>query len=285
MRLVMTLLVRDEEDVIGENIEFHIKQGVDHFIITDNLSEDGTKKIIADYVRRGLVTYVFEPKDDYSQDEWVTSMARRAAVDRQADWVINSDADEFWMPADETNTLKSALAALPQAKLAIQVPRFNCPPTDIDGLGFFPERMAYRERQSFNLLGEPLPPKVCHRAFADIVLDQGNHSVSHRGIVIPATLGALRILHYPVRSYAQFVNKIVKGGAAYRRNTRLPVSLGHVWRKLFQQWEDTGSLLDFYQGVVLSESGMSDKIRRGDLIYDDRVLQALLGSTRPHRGE
>jgi hypothetical protein len=35
MKVVMTLLVRDEEDILRENIDFHLKQGVDHFIISN----------------------------------------------------------------------------------------------------------------------------------------------------------------------------------------------------------------------------------------------------------
>ena len=91
----MTLLVRDEEDILAANLDFHLSQGVDFFIITDNLSVDGTRGIIDSYVRRKLAVRLDEPTDDYSQARWVTRMARMAAVDYRADWVINNDADEF----------------------------------------------------------------------------------------------------------------------------------------------------------------------------------------------
>ena len=32
MKLVMTLLVRDEEDIVRENLDFHLAQGVDQVI-------------------------------------------------------------------------------------------------------------------------------------------------------------------------------------------------------------------------------------------------------------
>src|SRR5471030_48631 len=96
MKLVMTLLVRDEEDILAANFDFHLAQGVDFFIVTDNLSVDGTRDIIESYVRRGVAIYSHEPSDDFSQFRWVTKMARMAAAQYGADWVINSDADEFW---------------------------------------------------------------------------------------------------------------------------------------------------------------------------------------------
>ena len=38
MKLVMTLLVRDEADILALNLEHHLAQGVDQFIVTDRLS-------------------------------------------------------------------------------------------------------------------------------------------------------------------------------------------------------------------------------------------------------
>src|SRR5689334_954070 len=106
----MTLLVRDEQDIIAEVLDYHLAQGVDEVIVTDNGSEDATLDILREYESRGVVRIILEPSDDYSQGKWVTRMARLAAAEHGADWVINSDADEFWWP--RSGTLASTFAAL-----------------------------------------------------------------------------------------------------------------------------------------------------------------------------
>ena len=108
LKIVMTLLVRDEEDIIGENLEFHRAQGIDHFIVTDNRSVDRTTDILQRYVSQGILTYIWEGRDNYDQAVWVTRMARVAATEFDADWVINSDADEFWMPTSIATARLSA---------------------------------------------------------------------------------------------------------------------------------------------------------------------------------
>ncbi len=47
---------------------------------------------------------------------WRTDMARLAATDFGADWVINTDADEFWMPSG--GTLKEVLASVPETTVS-----------------------------------------------------------------------------------------------------------------------------------------------------------------------
>jgi hypothetical protein len=45
MKLVMTLLVRDEQDILRENLDFHLANSVDEIVLMDNRSVDGTADI------------------------------------------------------------------------------------------------------------------------------------------------------------------------------------------------------------------------------------------------
>ena len=92
-KITMTLLVRNEEYIIADTILFHHALGVDSFIVMDNLSTDATPDILRDLSRTIEIETLIQSQDDYDQSAWVTEMARRAATNQKADWIINSDAD------------------------------------------------------------------------------------------------------------------------------------------------------------------------------------------------
>src|ERR687886_1325675 len=112
-RVVMALKVRDEEDVIEWVLAYHRAQGVDFFIVTDNASSDRTPAILERWAAAGLLRVISEPSRELRErgHEWVTRMARLAATEHRADWVVHGDADEFWWPLE--GDIKSALAAVP----------------------------------------------------------------------------------------------------------------------------------------------------------------------------
>src|SRR5919108_341850 len=123
----MTLLARNEVDVVEAHLAYHLNAGVDFVVATDNCSDDGTLEVLERYQRRGLLHLIREPGEDNRQSQWVTRMARLAASDFGADWVINSDADEFWWPRGAS--LRDVLRAVPPrygtvaAFLRVFVPR------------------------------------------------------------------------------------------------------------------------------------------------------------------
>lgn len=266
----MTLLVRDEQDIIAANIDYHLAQGVDFIIVTDNLSLDRTPEILKKYEKKGKLKVINEFSDNYSQYSWVTRMAKMAFVEYHADWVINSDADEFWMPNSNKKNLKDILANVPANIFACKVNRLDfLPPLD-EGLPFY-RSMLIRDVESKNAIGQLLPPKLCHRGCEDILVRQGNHHVEVKGKRVQPESIPITILHFPLRSYWQFENKIKKGGSAYARNTEIDKDLGSTWRKLFSLYEE-GSLEDYYRQQRPSEEVLDSALKNNDLIRDTRLL-------------
>ena len=270
-QLVMTLLVRDEADILRANLDFHLSRGVDFFIATDNGSTDGTVEILEEYEQRGVVKLLHETDDDYAQGRWVTRMARMAYEDHGARWVINNDADEFWWT--ERGNLCDSLERLPAETNVVVADRFNFVPLRESERPFY-ERMIYREVCSLNFQGAPLPPKSCHRGHGDVIVHQGNHSISWDQPTVEAESRPIEILHFPLRTFAQFENKIRLGGAAYERNTELSAGIGRTWRALYQELK-AGRLDEHYEGQRCSAEQLSRGVADGTLVEDHRLCHAM----------
>lgn len=267
----MTLLVRDNQDVIAANIAYHLSQGVDHVIVTDNGSVDTTRAIVEDFARAGNITLIDEPGDDYNQSAWVTRMAR-AAAEMGADWVINNDADEVWWPLE--GSLKTTLERVPPACGSVIVQRSNMLPVRVlDGHPF--AQMVLRDVHSVNGLGNPLPGKAAHRAAADVEVPPGNHSVSSLSLGPAAETRALSIFHFPYISYPQFERKIAIGGAAFARNTVFSQAVGDVWRQLYE-WLQAGTLHAWYDALPhAGDPALKERIARGEIVEDTRLARYL----------
>jgi hypothetical protein len=275
MRIVMTLLVRDEEDIIEWNLRYHLSRGVDHFVVTDNRSVDGTADILREYERQGVVTWLREPADDFSQDRWVTRMALRAQAELQPDWLIHCDADEFWWP-ENAASLAEPLGKVWPWRRAVRVNRCEfVGPARCGDEPFF-ARMIYRVRRPRNLLGYPLPPKVAHRPLPEPYIHQGNHRISAGGRVLrPRRLREISILHFPARTPDQLRNKVLKGGAAYESNTRFDETVGSTWRTMYRCREN-GELERLIEAHFLDP----DARDRHQVIEDRRLAAYLAGLSR-----
>ena len=266
----MTLMVRNEEDIISANIDFHLAMGVDHVMVTDNGSEDATVDILREYERKGVLTLHFEPAGYFDQSACVTRMARAAAEQWRASWVINSDADEFWWPLE--GNLKATLDAIPIEDQAVVAPRSNFVAVQ-PAAGMFYQSMTFRETRSLNAVGKPLPPKLCHRGNADVVVGNGNHHVCWGPNNQAPTISPERpieVLHFPMRSYPQFESKIRLGAPAIERSTTVPKRVGGTWRHLYRLYLE-GGLPAYYESQTVGRDQAEAGVLSGQLIRDTRL--------------
>ena len=178
----MTLVVRDEADVIEANLRAHRALGVGAFCVLDNGSTDGTAAILERWRQAGLAHVITDPDADTDEVflEWPTRLARLAATELGADWVINNDGDEFWYPLE--GDLRDVFATVPDDVHGLLAPRLEFVP-QADGPEPFWERMTLRERDTRVL------PKVAHRATDDVRVGPGSHYVASPRLGVGETAG------------------------------------------------------------------------------------------------
>ncbi len=272
MRLVMTLLVRDEEEILKANLDYHLAQGVDFVIVTDHGSTDSTPEMLRRYEERELVRVIRVEGSEHHQSRRVTRMARLAAIECGADWIINNDADEFWWPI--VGSLADVLAAIPDRYGQVVAPRYNFLPLSVGGGDGFPERLIVRERASLNLEDAPLEPKVAHRAHRDVVVAPGNHAISDVGLEPTPAVPLLEVLHFPMRTFDQFERKVLAIGTGYES---LPFRSNQVGRDQLRllELQRSGSLPEYFAEHLPSSEAVAQGLREGRLMIDRRLARFL----------
>ena len=231
-RTVAVCMARDEEDVIASTVA-HMLAEVDAVIVADNLSTDGTRKILDELAASstGRLVVVDDPDPAYRQSEKMTALALRARLDLGAEWVVPFDADEVWY--SPFGRIADVLADVAPQWLIAPAPLFDHVATGEDNpLELDPIRRLGWRRRYRNAL-----PKVAARWREDLVIEQGNHGARYTGRGTSFD-ELLVVRHFPYRSTGQLVRKVRNGAAAYAAaGDSLPEAFGAHWR----QW---GRILD-----------------------------------------
>ncbi len=269
----MTLLVRNEADVIEANLDYHLAQGVDFILVTDHGSTDGTRERLHPYERSGVVGVIEASDEPHHQSRRVTRMAQLADAEHHADWVFHNDADEFWWPA--AGRLCDVFAAIPAEFGHITVPRRNFLPGE-PGPGPFYSRLLHREAESLNLIGKQLEPKVAHRAGPGVVLAPGNHSLTGVDLRSVPDLELLEILHYPMRSFEQFEAKVIQIGRAYELLEDRSPGVGRDQLRLLEI-QRAGELGRYWEEALADDVALARGIETGTIVLDRR-LQTFINS-------
>lgn len=270
MKIVLTLLVRDEADIVDSCIRYHLERGVDLVLATDHRSVDGTTDILRRYERDGALRLLREDGETLEQAAWVTRMARLAATEHGADWVINCDADEFWWP--RRGTIREILAAVPGRYGAVRGlwRHFVLRP---DGDGAFHERMTVRRRPSDDF-ADPYHAglKVAHRASPDVVVSKGNHDAEGPGLLLLREWFPFEVLHFPIRTAAQLERKYrITAEAELQRDD--PRVARHVRATVSRMREEGGDAV--HRSLLVDDVRLQSGLADGSLVVDTRLRDAL----------
>ncbi len=271
MKLALTLLIRNEEDILEANLAYHLAAGVDLVIATDHCSTDRTSEILERYAKAGVARVIREDGERMRESEWMTRMARIAAAEG-ADWVINSAADEFWWP--QGGTLKEALAAVPVGYGVLRAFVRNFVSRPEDGRAFS-ERMIFRLSPEAPIndptgMARPLP-KVLHRASAQVEVARGSHMLLAGDLVVLPGWSPIEVLHFPFRSARQLGPKVQAWSAFFETGSR--VGLGKHARAYAAVGR--GFAESHYATLTVEDEKLQQGIADRSIVVDTRLRDAL----------
>jgi hypothetical protein len=266
MKLVATLVVRDEADIVGAHIAYHLNAGVDFVIATDHQSRDGTTEILETYARDRVLFRVAEV-GPVREDTWRTRMARLAATDHAADWVLNADADEFWWARG--GTIKEVLTSVPSRFGAVGSMNRHFVPVPDDGAPFF-ERMTIRASPPA-AISDPTSPwrpgaKVAHRAEPDVTVFHAGYAVVGEGLHAVPDWYPFDMLHFPYRGVEQWLRKTTR--RAHGDKSLAIYVRGHVAN-------EQARAADVFSAIAVDDATVARGLEAGSLVRDTRLRDVL----------
>ena len=273
--LVMTLVVRDEEDILETNLRYHLAQGVDFIYALDHNSTDATPDILRSFEQMGVLRMLREGGDVHDQAPRVTRLARLAHEELRADWVINNDADEFWWPA--VGDLKDLLCAIPKPFDVLVARRHNFIPR-ADGPAAFQDRMLWRHAESPTPTGQRSSRRSPTGGEGRVVVAPGNDDIQAPELTRAPPLPLAEVLDFPARDYEQFVRKTVHTG---RGDELLPDPDPHIGAdqlELLARYR-RGGLRDYFDRWACSDEEIECGVRDGRVVRDVRLRDFLARAT------
>ncbi len=210
MRLVAVSRVLDEEELIEPLVRHHAAL-VDHHIVLDNGSSDGTLPLLGALFAEGHALTVLRNDAVLAAElEYNTALYETASASFGADWVLFLDADEFIDPRGVAD-LRAYLAALPReaAMLSVGLRDYVAPTHATAGEVNVMQRLIRRL---------PAAPS-CWKVFVRggfgpgrVAVQAGNHAIALDGCgqaVLPQD--DVYLAHYPNRSPYHFAAKAING--------------------------------------------------------------------------
>ena len=229
-----------------------------------------------EYAARGVVHRLpgAEP-GRYLQGPWVTEMARVAARDHGADWVLNLDADEFWWPRE--GTLPDVLAAVPERYGVVNATRVDFDPVPACGPAFW-ESMTVRRRVLRTPLGNRGLPRVAHRGRTDVEVAPGNHLARGTDLSLAPPIELIESLHFPTRSYEQLERKVHAHATSIRATPGLKADVGEETLSL-EDLRAGGRLSEYFERQAIGERDHQEGMASGELVEDVRLRDFMAAGT------
>lgn len=228
--LSVCAIAKNEGPYFKEWLEWHLGKGVEKFYIYDNESTDGTRELLEPYIRSGIVDYKYWPGHRQQLAAYDDCLENNRLSSR---WMAFIDLDEFIVPVRDAS-IPEFLKGL-ESFAAVEINwlvygsggrKDKTPGTMMERFRFHSKPEHYLNRHVKSIVN---PRRVftmigCHevaRISGDTADSHGQPVRRHFREREPQQ-DVIRINHYAVRSYEEFIEKQARGRASGTQPTVKP---------------------------------------------------------------
>lgn len=228
--LSVCAIAKNEGSYFKEWLEWHLGKGVEKFYIYDNESTDGTRELLEPYIRSGIVDYKYWPGHRQQLAAYDDCLENNRLSSR---WMAFIDLDEFIVPVRDAS-IPEFLKGL-ESFAAVEINwlvygsggrKDKTPGTMMERFRFHSKPEHYLNRHVKSIVN---PRRVftmigCHevaRISGDTADSHGQPVRRHFREREPQQ-DVIRINHYAVRSYEEFIEKQARGRASGTQPTVKP---------------------------------------------------------------
>jgi len=266
-KLIMTIVCRNEEDIIEQSIRFHCAMGVDGVIVTSHKSTDKTNEILENLKQEGLVLEIlYKETPKHQHYLWVNEMIKIAKNKYKADWTIDADADEFYY-SHFLDLKKSIYEYSKNGINALWVDSTFCFPQDdinfTDNIYF--ERLNYINAEKPDEYPQVKCLKSIHNTKDFISSTDGNHFVEMKNQK-QVFCANITLYHYMIRDYKSWEAKVLRwiDSAQYLKKHQI----GHI-QPMIDLYKE-GKLKEEYNRLY-NNNIRDDKLNNGYLYIDKNI--------------
>lgn len=270
--------------MIVQNLKYHLDlQKVDHCLIIDNGSTDSTLKKIEQLSDPRIKVVHFPAKMGYRQDVMYTLGAKILHEDFNCDWILPTDADEFWI-SETVNSLPEILSHIPDQVDYLKVLAFHFRESVKDD----PTQTDFLQKLHYAMPSKEFKVVIRGRTFPRIdAINFGGHSLrpneNERLAYLELNSRDLVRNHYNHISRADTIRRILNqvegflllGNADWLDiKAKKGVYGAHVREQYYHIKNDTFG--EFYEkNYMLHEQKLERGMKNGNIIYTDRIQRLL----------
>lgn len=234
MKLFIAAIIKNELNSVLEWVAYHRVLGVSGFIIADNGSNDGTRELLGDLAKIGILTVLDHPTIGTQKPQLPAYDRILRTCPRDVDLLAFIDADEFLLPLEQGQlqaTLTHWFTDDSVSAVALNWSNFGSNGETFASEGLVIERfikrapLAFNVHHNFKSIVRParterfFNPHYANLRYGRYIDVQGHDLVLHPqhgyGVSAEVCWNGIRVNHYAVKSLEEFLlGKHLRGSAA-----------------------------------------------------------------------